>query len=210
MADEFETGNIGAIGNICIFRRSRSARPAGNPAVREGHEAQRMPEACGRRAIGWDEILDAPPGALPSATMGMYWHHRGAKRTARAAKAGHELVACVSRYCYFDYGQGLADDPHRYIGGNIPLDKVYAFDPLGAVDNKYRRKVVGGQCNNWAEFTYDGKDLEWKLWPRGLALAEVLWTYPAPKKRDFAEFKRRAAVRRDAMAARGVNAAPVN
>ena len=43
----------------------------------------------------------------------------------------------------------------------------------------------------------------------GLALAEVLWSYPDPQKRDFADFKRRAAIHRDAMVARGINAAPI-
>ena len=166
-------------------------------------------EKRGRRAIGWDEILDAKDGVLPPKTMGMFWASRGAARTERAAKAGHELVNSSTRYCYFDYRQGLSDDKHRYIGGNIPLSKVYAFDPLAGLPAEVSGKVVGGQCNNWAEFTYDGKDLEWKLWPRALALAEVLWTYPDPKKRDFAEFERRAAKHRDAMVARGVNAAPV-
>lgn len=166
-------------------------------------------EKRGRRAIGWDEILDAKDGVLPRGTMGMFWAPRGAARTARAAKAGHELVNSSTRHCYFDYAQGLAGDKHRYIGGKIPLSRVYAFDPLAGIPAEASGKVIGGQCNNWAEFTYDGKDLEWKLWPRGLALAEVLWTYPDPQKRDFAEFERRAAVRRDDMVNRGVNAAPL-
>ena len=167
-------------------------------------------EKRGRRAIGWDEILDAKPGVLPPKTMGMFWFpKRGAARTARAAKAGHELVNSSTHFCYFDFRQGLAGDTHRYIGGNIPLSRVYAFDPLAGISAEAGGKVVGGQCNNWGEFTYDGKDLEWKLWPRGLALAEVLWTYPDPQKRDFAEFERRAATHRDAMVKRGVNAAPV-
>ena len=166
-------------------------------------------ERRGRRAIGWDEILDAPPGVLPEGTMGMFWASRGAKRTVKAAKAGHELVNSSTRYCYFDYRQGLAGDKHRYIGGNIPLRQVYAFDPLAGLPADAHGKVVGGQCNNWAEFTYNGQDLEWKLWPRALALSEVLWTYPDPQKRNFAGFERRAAVRRDEMVKRGVNAAPL-
>jgi hypothetical protein len=51
--------------------------------------------------------------------------------------------------------------------------------------------------------------LEWKLWPRALALSEVLWTYPDPKKRDFAEFSQRAAVHRKRLIRSGVNCAPL-
>lgn len=169
--------------------------------------------AKGCRAIGWDEMLDAKEGYLPASAMGMRWHSEGAERTARAAAAGHEIVNSHKRFCYFDYSQSLEGDNHRYFGNGrnpVTLEKAYSFDPLAELPPESQQKVVGGQCNNWTEVTYNGKDLEWKLWPRGFAMAEVLWTYPDPKKRDFADFKRRVAIHRDAMVARGINAAPVN
>lgn len=164
----------------------------------------------GRRAIGWDEMLDAKDGALPAATMGMRWHRKGAERTARAAAAGHEIVNCSNRFCYFDYSQGLEGDGYPYLGKRaITLEKAYSFDPLAELPEEAKDKVVGGQCCNWGECTFGRDDLEWKLWPRALAMSEVLWTYPDPQSRDFADFSRRAAIRRDAMVSRGVNAAPV-
>ena len=191
-----------------MMKREGMTKPQDLQAWLTRRAVERL-EKRGRRAIGWDEILDANPGVLPEGTMGMRWHPKGVERTARAAKAGHEIVNSAHRICYFDKRQGLKADPYRYIGGNLTLGKVYTFDPLEGLPSEVCDKIVGGQCNNWAEFTYDGKDLEWKLWPRGLALAEVLWTYPDPKKRDFADFSRRAAIHRDAMVARGVNAAPI-
>ena len=167
-------------------------------------------EARGRRAIGWDEILEAEPGVLPQGTMGMRWHPRGGGgRSVRAAKAGHEIVNSTHGFCYFDQRQGLKRDPYRYLGGNITVGRVYAFDPLGGFPAEVHSKVIGGQCCNWGEFTFNGKELEWKLWPRAMAMAEILWTYPDPKIRDFEDFKRRATVRREEMVARGINAAPV-
>ena len=167
-------------------------------------------EARGRRAIGWDEILEAEPGVLPQGTMGMRWHPRGGGgRSVRAAKAGHEIVNSTHGFCYFDQRQGLKRDPYRYLGGNITVGRVYAFDPLGGFPAEVHSKVIGGQCCNWGEFTFNGKELEWKLWPRAMAMAEILWTYPDPKIRDFEDFKRRATVRREEMVARGINAAPL-
>lgn len=167
-------------------------------------------EARGRRAIGWDEILEAEPDVLPQGTMGMRWHPRGGGgRSVRAAKAGHEIVNSTHGFCYFDQRQGLKRDPYRYLGGNITVGRVYAFDPLGGFPVEVHSKVIGGQCCNWGEFTFNGKELEWKLWPRAMAMAEILWTYPDPKIRDFEDFKRRATVRREEMVARGINAAPV-
>lgn len=163
----------------------------------------------GRRAIGWDEMLDAKEGALPVSTMGMRWCPT-LERTVRAAKAGHEIVNCPHAFCYLDFKQGLEGDTHRYMGKrHIPLKTVYLFDPLAGMPEEVRGKIVGGQCCNWTEYTASRDELEWKMWPRALAMAEVLWTYPDPKKRDFADFKRRAAIHRDAMVARGINAAPI-
>ena len=164
----------------------------------------------GRRAIGWDEMLEVKDGALPVSTMGMRWLPGAMDRVVRAVKAGHEIVNCPHAFCYFDFKQGLAEDKHRYMGRrHIPLKTAYLYDPLAGIPEEVHSKIVGGQCCNWTEFTTTPSELEWKMWPRTLATAEVLWTYPDPKKRNFADFLRRAKIRRDAMVARGINAAPI-
>ena len=179
-------------------------------------------EKKGRRAIGWDEIFlssswekwedfkkaggDSFNSFLPKTTMGMCWRPWGAG--ARAANKGYEIVRCPTSHCYFDYGQGLPEDPF-IPGGGTTLGKVYSFDPLEGVDETARGKVVGGQCCNWGERTIGLYDLEWKLWPRALALSEVLWTYPDPTKRDFAGFETRAAVHRRRLIRSRVNCAPL-
>ena len=179
-------------------------------------------EKKGRRAIGWDEIFlssswekwsdfkkaggDSFNSFLPKTTMGMCWRPWGAG--ARAANKGYEIVRCPTSHCYFDYGQGLPEDPF-IPGGGTTLRKVYSFDLLEGVDAAARVKVIGGQCCNWGERTIGLYDLEWKLWPRAFALSEVLWTYPDPTKRDFAEFETRAAVHRRRLIRSRVNCAPL-
>ena len=111
---------------------------------------------------------------------------------------------------YFDYRQNLSEDPFMYfIGAWLPLSRVYQFDPLAGVGEAARSHIVGGQCCNWTSHTFYRYDLEWKLWPRGFAIAEVLWTYPDPTKRDFAEFSQRAAAHRKRLMRAGVNCAPL-
>ena len=171
----------------------------------------------GRRVIGWDEIFieSADRGAggskittlLPKSAMGMCWRAHGAG--ASAANQGFDIVMAPYQYTYFDYRQGLAEDPYLYPGGWLPLERVYQFDPLAGVDKNGRAHVVGGQCCNWTSHTFGRHDLEWKLWPRGLAIAEVLWTYPDPKKRDFVEFSTRAAEHRRRLIREHVNCAPL-
>jgi len=171
----------------------------------------------GRRTIGWDEIFvdsanqnaqgNAFTAMLPKTTMGMCWRNHGAG--ALAANKGYEIVRCPTSHCYFDYRQGLSEDPYIYIGGNLPLVRVYQFDPLTGVEESARDNVIGGQCCNWTSHTWNRYDMEWKLWPRGFALAEVLWTYPNPAKRDFSEFSDRAAEYRRRLIRSHINCAPL-
>ena len=172
----------------------------------------------GRRTIGWDEIFvdsknqnangDAFTSMLPKTTMGMCWRKRGAG--ALAANKGYEIVRCPTSHCYFDFAQDLSEDPYIYLYGSrsIALSKVYEFDPYAGVEPEARKNVVGGQCCNWTSHTWNRFDMEWKLWPRGFAMAEVLWTYPDPDKRDFKEFSKRAAEYRRRLVRSHINCAP--
>lgn len=160
----------------------------------------------GRRAIGWDEIFAG--GELPKATIGMFWRPY-AGRSDRLANAGYDLVLCPTSHCYFDYAQGLSLDPFPYFPGRaISPERVYSFDPLKGVKPEARCHILGAQCNNWTTDTSNSPVLEWKLWPRAMALAEVLWTYP--EKRDFAEFSCRANEHRRRLIHAHVNCAPVS
>ena len=156
----------------------------------------------GRRIIGWDEILE---GGVPASASVMSW--RGAKGGINAATAGHDVVMTPNTYCYFDYGQFKEGDKYEYIGGMLPLEKVYGFDPCEGIPKEQWGHVLGGQCNNWSEFTWEAADLEWKAFPRTCALAECVWT--APAKKDFAEFKARLIPHCARLKAMGINVAPV-
>ena len=163
-------------------------------------------EKKGRRVMGWNEMLAGD--AVPKSAIGQFWHHYGIPDGAEGVKRGHEMVMSPTSHCYFDYGQGLGEaDPFVYIGGHLPLSKVYTFDPLAGVPAEMSGKVLGGECCNWTSHTWNKYDLEWKLWPRGMAVAEALWT--APKKRDYDAFAKRAAEHRRRLVKSHINAAPI-
>jgi hexosaminidase len=139
----------------------------------------------GRRLIGWDEILEG--GLAPNATV-MSW--RGAKGGIEAASAGHDVVMTPNTYCYFDYYQSedhSAEPPT--IGGYIPLEKVYAFDPTEGIPADKTAHVLGGQGNIWTEYMPTTEIVEYMAFPRAAAMAEVLWSDPTT--RDYADFLRR-------------------
>ena len=171
----------------------------------------RFLEARGKRALGWDEYL---LGDIPKSAMGMSWRESrsGAGHDlvsgAAGAARGHDMVMTPCSYCYLDYGQGLSEDPFFYIGGCVTLERCYSFDPCAGVPEEAKSHVLGGQGNNWTEYTWNEYDLQWKAWPRTLALAECFWTQPENKNWDC--FKVRASVmRRKLISEMRVNCAPV-
>ena len=159
----------------------------------------------GRRVLGWDEIvLD---GAAPKGCIVMSW--RGAEGGRAAAAIGLQSVMCPHMSCYFDYSQSLQDDPATYpwFTHQLPLSKAYAYDPLDGIPAAQQALILGGQCCNWTEFTCNETELQWKMWPRTCATAEVFWS-PA-SRRDFDDFLRRMITHRRRLIAKGVNCAPL-
>lgn len=167
--------------------------------------------ARGKRALGWDEYLLGE--GIPKSAMGMSWRlgKQGAGHAwlspADLAAKGHDVVMTPNNYCYLDYAQGLAEDPFLYIGGRVTLEKCHSMDLCEGVPENLRSHIVGGQGNNWSEYTWNKFDLEWKMWPRACALAEVFWS--GNGKPSFDDFMRRMKIHRTRLIRQGVNCAPL-
>ncbi len=160
--------------------------------------------ARGRRLIGWDEILEG--GLAPNATV-MSW--RGTAGAIAAARQGHDVVMAPTSHTYFDYyqSQDHSTEP-RAFGGFLPLDTVYAYEPIPPeLTTEQSRHVLGAQAQHWTEYMRTPRHVEYMAFPRLSALAEVVWT-PAARK-DFAHFRRRLDTHMTRLAALGVNARPV-
>ena len=130
----------------------------------------------GKRIIGWDEILEG--GLAPDATV-MSW--RGIKGGIAAAKQGNDVIMTPTAFCYFDYYQSSdRDNEPKAIGGYVPMEKVYSFDPTPeSLTEKEAKHILGGQANLWREYIDAEAHAEYMLFPRLAALSEAVWT---PKK----------------------------
>ena len=138
----------------------------------------------GRKMIGWDEILDG--GASESATV-MSW--RGNKGGIKAANQGNQAIMTPWDICYFDHYQGSKLFEPMAQSGFLPLEKVYNWEPIPSeIKPEQRDKILGGQANLWAEYMPDYKQAEYMIYPRLLALSEVLW---ATHYRDYKDFTER-------------------
>lgn len=127
----------------------------------------------GKKMMGWDEILEG--GLAPGAAV-MSW--RGMKGGIEAAKMNHAVVMSPTDFAYLDYYQGEPSvEPPIYAG--LRLHKTYQFDPVPpGIDPKF---ILGGQGNLWTEQIPNYRAAQYMTWPRGLAIAEALWS-PKEKK----------------------------
>jgi hexosaminidase len=138
-----------------------------------------------KRIIGWDEILEG--GLAPKATV-MSW--RGIKGGIAAAKQHHDVVMAPTTFAYFDYYQGEPYLEPAAIGGFLPLDKVYSYEPVPTELNADEASFIKGvQATIWSEFIHSPERVEYMSFPRVAAIAEIGWTNS--KLKNWEDFKRR-------------------
>ncbi|MFC5194571.1 beta-N-acetylhexosaminidase [Bizionia hallyeonensis] len=136
----------------------------------------------GRQIIGWDEILEG--GLAPNATV-MSW--RGFEGAIEAAKQGHDVILTPGSHAYFDHYQSENKDEPVAIGGFLPLEKVYSLNPIpDELTEEQAKYVLGAQGNVWTEYIPTPEKVEYMVFPRILALTEVVWS--GPENRDYKEF----------------------
>ena len=153
----------------------------------------------GRNLLGWDEILEG--GLAPNATV-MSW--RGVEGGLKAIEGGHRAIMSPGGYCYFDSYQDAPHTQPEAIGGYLPLKKVYSYDPIPETFTAEQAKLMYGvQANLWAEYIPTPEHMEYMIYPRILALAEVAWSAVANKNYD--DFHGRALKAVDELRAKGYN-----
>jgi len=154
----------------------------------------------GKKIIGWDEILDG--GISKTATVMSY---RGTEGGIKAASKGNDVIMTPASHCYFDYYQNESPDEPLAIGGFLPLEKVYNYDPIPqGLTTSDTNHILGCQGNVWTEYLRDSKKVEYMVFPRACALAEVAWS---PKAKDYKQFLDRLAIHMDRLTQLKVNAA---
>ena len=142
----------------------------------------------GKTLIGWDEILE---GGLAKNAVVQSW--RGMNGGIEAAKHGNKVIMSPTSHAYFDYSIKSTD-----------MKQVYHFDPIPTeLDSIQKQLVLGGECNLWSEHIPNEKKLDEMVFPRMLAMSEVLWSYP--KERNYDAFLARADNHAHLLRSYGVN-----
>jgi hexosaminidase len=137
----------------------------------------------GKKLIGWDEILEG--GLSPNATV-MSW--RGVQGGIDAAKQNHDVIMTPNTHVYIDYYQSHPVTEPLAIGGFLPLEKVYSYEPTPSELNaEQAKRVLGTQINLWTEYVPTPEQAEYMIFPRLSAISEVAWSQASAKNwNDFA------------------------
>ena len=177
----------------------------------------------GRMMVGWDEILRN--NLRPTSVAISYRGQRGA---IEAANRGYDAVMSPGEIIYFDWYQANPHTQPRAMSGFSPIKKMYSFEPVpdtperaaaneSLVKGEYvapdsvehirpnaASHIIGVQGCTWAEFIGTPEHLEYMIFPRLLAIAELGWT--PRERRLWADFRRRVNSQIPRLLARGVNA----
>jgi len=154
----------------------------------------------GKKMIGWDEILK---GGLAEGAAVMSW--RSMNGGIDAARGGHNVVMTPKMFTYLDYTQGDYSVENK-IYNDLSLEKAYSFDPMPNpnlfvdIDPKF---ILGGQGNLWTEEIPNLPFAFYMTYPRGMALAESLWS--SRKNKDYDNFLSRTEAHFKRFDEQGVN-----
>lgn len=142
----------------------------------------------GRKMIGWDEILEG--GLSPNATV-MSW--RGVDGGIAAAKENHDAIMTPTGYFYLDYYQADPKTEPLAIGGYLPLEKTYSYEPMPKeLTAEQQKHIIGVQANIWTEYMGTPEYVEYMAYPRASALSEIAWS---PKElKNYQDFEKRMKV----------------
>lgn len=149
-------------------------------------------DTLGKEMVGWDEIVK---DTLLKKGIVMGW--RGEERGISSVRSKFQTVMSPAKYCNFDQYQADPKGEPLAVGGLLTLEQVYNFEPVPAdLSNREAKYIIGAQANVWTEYMKTPEYVEYMIFPRAAALAEVVWSpkasrnYPWFKKRLSEQIKR--------------------
>ena len=130
-------------------------------------------QSKGKEVMGWDELTNS---TLPDDVIIFGWQGLG-KAALKAAEQGHRFVMTPARVLYLIRYQGPQwFEPLTYFGNNT-LKDVYNYEPVQSDwKPEYADLLMGVQGSLWTEFCNSPEDVNYLLYPRLMALADVAWT----------------------------------
>lgn len=130
-------------------------------------------QSKGRKALGWDEITYGHP---KEDVVLFGWQGQGNFAINYARQYGNRFVLTPARTLYLIRYQGPQwFEPFTYFGNNMLTD-VYHYEPFKPDwDDALKSNLWGVQASLWTEFCASTDDVEYLLFPRMIAHADMAW-----------------------------------
>ena len=149
----------------------------------------------GKTMVAWNEAIEA--SNLDGNTLIQYWIGKPSENGVNEWLAnGHNIVITSHDHLYMN---------HLYIQKDLPLFYSVDLETCG-LDPKYENQVWGIEAPIWTEYVRNRRKMEFNLYPRLLAVAEINWTKKELK--DYNDFEKRVLAFNDLFISHDIIAAP--
>jgi len=146
--------------------------------------AQEIVSKYGKKTIGWDEIAHA---SLKSTTVAQFWAK--AENATMAAEQGAQILMSPSTHAYLDMQYDTTTQWGLHWAAYIEVDDAYNWEPTELVKGVGQEQILGVEAPLWTETIMNRDELEYMVFPRLTAIAEIGWT---PKdQRSWESYKSR-------------------
>lgn len=143
----------------------------------------------GKRPVGWHQILNADPS---TETIAQYWDpEREAPEVAEAAQEGHRIISSPASHAYLDMKYTEDTELGLDWAGLTSVQDSYDWDPGSFIEDVDESAIMGPETALWSETLETLNDIEFMLFPRLPAVAELGWS-PAAKT-NWEQFQQRLA-----------------
>lgn len=162
---------------------------------------QRIVQAHGKRAIGWQETARAR--LLPSSVV-QYWDVRSPPDAVRRVAAkGTKVVLSPASKVYLDMKYDATTRLGLEWAGHVEVRDAYDWDPATLLDGVGEHDVLGVEAQLWSETLHSVGDVEFMALPRLPGIAEVGWS--TASSRHWDGYRRRLAAQGPRWAAMAVD-----
>lgn len=152
----------------------------------------------GKLLIGWDEISNAD---ISAGDIAQYW--ASGKNADMALSKGARLIISPAEYCYLDMKYDSSTSLGLNWAGYIETDKAYNWYPLELVEGITKEQVLGLESPLWGETIETNDDIEFLVFPRLTAHAEIGWSDRGSL--SWEDYSRRLAAHGPMLEALGIN-----
>jgi hexosaminidase len=152
-------------------------------------EAAADVRAAGKIPWGWQETTEVP---VASPAVAAYWDTGPVPASVtRAAAAGTQLVLMPANHAYLDQKYSGATTLGLDWAGFVDVKDSYDWDPATYLPGVAPASVLGVEADLFTETITSSADIDYMVFPRLPAIAELGWSTPATH--DWTAFSQRLA-----------------